>query len=331
MVVTSLFIAIITGLLTLFTARRFAVSMRRAAIGQHIRDYGPDIHTDKAGTPTMGGVVILIVWSLAMLIIHLLFTLTWEGIFIWITGIAYGAIGLLDDLLSLKRGKALGLLARYKILLQTVIAGILFLVFFEHLSAIPLAIPFSTNYISLPAVLLFCLVWSLCLATTNGMNLTDGLDGLAAGTTVIILLVYQFLFAHSAIQMTVIPLVGILLGFLWLNFYPSKLFLGNVGSFALGGIVSGLALTTGTALILPLIAGLLVIETLSVIIQVSYYKCTKKRIFKISPFHHHFERAKGIDYPYLLRSYEWPEPTITIRFWLIEGCSAMIGIIAVLV
>lgn len=330
MVAMSLFIAITTGLLTVLTARLFALSMRRAAIGQHIRDYGPDIHTYKKGTPTMGGVVILIVWSLAMLITHLLFALTWEGIFIWTSGIACGAIGLLDDLLSLKRGKALGLRARHKILLQTVIAVILFLVFFEHLSAIPIAIPFSAGYISLPAVPLFILVWGVFLATTNGMNLTDGLDGLAAGTTVIILFVYLLLFTLPSIRMTVIPLIGILLGFLWLNFYPSKLFLGDVGSFALGGIVGGLALTTGTAFILPLIAGLLVIETLSVILQVCYYKRTQKRIFKISPLHHHFERAKGIDYPYLVRSYEWPEPTITVRFWLIEAFLATIGIIAIL-
>lgn len=330
MVITLLLIALSTGLIALFTAHRYALSMRRAAIGQHIRDYGPDIHTYKEGTPTMGGVVILIVWSLAMLIIHLLFTLTWEGIFIWTSGIAYGAIGLLDDLLSLKQGKALGLNARHKILLQTVVAGILFFFFFEHLSAIPIAIPFSAGYISLPALPLLLLGGVVFLATTNGMNLTDGLDGLATGTTVIIFLVYLLLFALPSIQMPIIPLVGILLGFLWLNFYPAKLFLGDVGSFALGGIVSGLALATGTILILPLIAGLLVIETLSVILQVGYYKRTKKRIFKISPVHHHFERAQGINYPYLIKAYEWPEPMITIRFWLIEASLATIGIIAIL-
>ncbi len=160
------------------------------------------------------------------------------------------------------------------------------------------------------------------------MNLTDGLDGLATGTTLLILCGYLLLFPSHAILPVILPLVGILVGFLWVNAYPAQLFLGDVGSFALGGVVAALALTSGTALILPLLAGLLVLEASSVILQVGYYRLTKRRIFKISPLHHHFEHAEGIDYPYLLPNVEWPEPKIVLRLWIVEGISVGLGLLA---
>jgi phospho-N-acetylmuramoyl-pentapeptide-transferase len=241
-------------------------------------------------------------------------------------GLAFGTIGFIDDLLSLLRKRSLGLSPWQKILLVTGISLVLFLAF-PQLREIPIQIPFSSLTLSLPAPLSLLLLWGIFLATTNSMNLTDGLDGLATGVSILIIIAY-FTIAPALSGIT-LPLVGILIGFLWMNTHPAQIFLGDVGSFALGGIVAGLAITSGTALILPFIAGLLVLESSSVILQVGYYRLTGKRIFKISPFHHHFEHAEGIDYTYLLPAVEWPEPKIVMRLWIVQAVFIGLGILAV--
>lgn len=308
-------------------AHFFAAMMRRASLGQQIRDYGPRLHEKKSGIPTMGGVVVLLLWACALLIVHRFQPLSVGGLFVLASGISFGGIGFLDDFLSLRRRRSLGLSPRQKILLSTILVGALFLVF-PQIGRVSVQVPFSTLTFMLPPGLAVLLAWAVFLATTNGMNLTDGLDGLATGTTLIILFGYLLLFSGGASTPVILPLIGILGGFLWVNAYPARLFLGDTGSFAMGGVVAGLAVTSGTQLVLPLLAGLLVLETSSVIIQVSYYRFTGKRIFKISPLHHHFERAEGIDYSYLLPNVEWPEPKIVLRLWIVQGICVGAGVLA---
>jgi len=304
----------------------FTNEMRNASLGQRIRDYGPRLHEKKGGTPTMGGVVILLMWGLSFLLLSQFRHPSWEEIFVFLCGLAFGTIGFIDDLLSLLRKRSLGLSPWQKILLSTGLSLVLFFAF-PQLREVPIQIPFSSLTLSLPAPLSLLLLWGVFLATTNSMNLTDGLDGLATGVSILILIAY--LTIAPALSGFTLPLVGILIGFLWMNTHPAQIFLGDVGSFALGGIVAGLALTSGTALILPLIGGLLVLESSSVILQVGYYRLTGKRIFKISPFHHHFEHAEGIDYTYLLPTVEWPEPKIVMRLWIVQAVFIGLGILAV--
>jgi phospho-N-acetylmuramoyl-pentapeptide-transferase len=308
-------------------AHLFARAMHNASLGQRIRDYGPRLHERKSGTPTMGGVVILLLWGLSLLVTYRFHPLPKEALFVFLSGLLFGGIGFLDDFLSLHHKRSLGLSPLQKVLLSTSLSVVLFFTF-PYVARIPVQVPFSSLTLSLPTTLSFLLFWGVFLATTNSMNLTDGLDGLATGTTLLILCGYLLLFPSHAILPVILPLVGILVGFLWVNAYPAQLFLGDVGSFALGGVVAALALTSGTALILPLLAGLLVLEASSVILQVGYYRLTKRRIFKISPLHHHFEHAEGIDYPYLLPNVEWPEPKIVLRLWIVEGISVGLGLLA---
>jgi phospho-N-acetylmuramoyl-pentapeptide-transferase len=276
----------------------------------------------------MGGLGILVLWGGCLLLTHRFHDLTMQAVFIFSAGLSFGGIGLLDDLLSLLRKRSLGLSPSQKILLTAAISVALFLAF-PQIARVPLKVPFSLLTLSPPlGILPFLVMGWIFVATTNSMNLTDGLDGLATGVTVLILVGYLLLFGGQELPAIILPLVGILVGFLWVNAYPAQLFLGNVGSFALGGVVAAIALVTGTALILPLFAGLLVLEAGSVILQVSFYRLTKRRIFKISPFHHHFEHAEKIDYPYLLPKIEWPEPKITLRLWILQGVFVGLGILA---
>jgi len=217
---------------------------------------------------------------------------------------------------------------RYKLLLSLFLS----LAFFLWLNSYALEgirIPFTHSAVSLPWGPYLFLVLLVLISTVNAMNLTDGLDGLAAGTTIIVLITYSaIVYLQGKIELlNLIIIFGmILLGFLWFNFYPARLFLGDTGSFALGGFVGALAILTGTELILPIIAIVPVMEALSIIIQVISFKFFGIRVFKVSPLHHHFEKAKGINYPFLLPTVEWPEPTITIRFWIVSAIFGLIGL-----
>ena len=319
-------ISLLFGIVAAICAGLFASLMRKEALGQRIRDYGPRLHTKKSGTPTMGGVVIVILWGIALAILHS--DISSNGLFIFLSGLLFGGIGLLDDLLSQIHRRSLGLLPHQKIVLSLFVTLILFFAF-PFLYRVPIMIPFSSATFILPRVVFFFLFCWVFLSATNSMNLTDGLDGLAAGTSIIILAGYTILFHDHETLSTVLPLIGILVGFLWVNTYPARLFLGDIGSFALGGAIAALALATGTSLSLALLAGLLVAESASVIAQVIYFKLTGRRIFKISPFHHHFEAAEGIDYKYLLPNVEWPEPKIVTRLCIVQAILVGIGILSV--
>jgi len=327
------FLAVMSFLFTLALTALFVRLMQRAKLGQHIRDYGPDIHSHKQGTPTMGGVVILCVLPLASAGLYLLRSFSAESLLVLLATFGFGAIGMADDLMKFFKRHSLGLKARYKLLFSFLVSSLFFLALQNLTEVHALEIPFSSIELELPWGWHLLLAVLVLLGSVNAMNLTDGLDGLATGTGVIILLGYAVLVqlqGKVGLFELIVVLIAILLGFLWFNFYPAKVFLGDTGAFALGGFIGAAAITTGTQLILPIIAFVPVLETLSVIIQVISFKFFKIRIFKVSPLHHHFEKAVGVDYKFLLPNTEWPEPTITIRFWIISAIFGFLGIYAFL-
>ncbi len=312
---------------TAIASQCFASWMRRASLGQRIREEGPSLHEKKRGTPTLGGVVILLLWTICVPFLHSFGLFSLNGLFVFATGLSFGAVGLFDDLLSLRYQRSLGLSPSQKIMLVSAVSFALYFAF-PHVGRTALQVPFASVSLPLSPIAFFFLAWAVYLWTTNSMNLTDGLDGLATGVSILILCGFLIIAPTRELVGVILPLIAILAGFLWVNAYPARLFLGDVGSFALGGVVAGVALASGTALILPLLAGLLILESGSVILQVSCYRLVGKRIFKVSPLHHHFEHAEGIDYPYFLPAVEWPEPKITVRLWIVQALFVGLAILA---
>jgi len=304
--------------LTTLGCHGFAVWMQRHDVGQQIRDVGPQTHATKAGTPTMGGIIVLLMWAAAVLILGIVSGWTEHAGFVLTSGLAFGALGLADDLLSIRRRHSTGLTALQKILLGSAIAMGLFIAFQDQI-LVPQAIPFTTNHVTLPWIAGFVLSWILFAASTNSANLTDGLDGLAGGTSLLVLGGFLLIGPSAGDVLLILPLMGALSGFLWLNAYPASLFLGDVGSFALGGIIGALALANGLAFLLPLLAGVFVLEAASVILQVGFKRVTGKRIFKMSPLHHHFERTSHRRVQHWLPAFEWPESKVTARFILLQA------------
>lgn len=299
--------------------------MRKVELGQYVRQYGPDIHMHKQGTPTMGGVVFVAITSVFFLFQPNISSAGW---FVLSAMLLFASIGLVDDLLKFFWKDAKGLKARYKFLLQGVATLVLFLGFQagSHTLFLPgLEIGFSLEGIAL-------LVWLYLLfsGTTHAFNLTDGLDGLASGIGVIALGALGIIAAWQG-QLDIVFLILIftftLLGFLWFNRHPAQLFMGDTGSFAIGGLVAAIAFSMGLELYLFLFALVPVLETLSVAVQLAFYHFTQKRIFKIAPFHHHFEAARGVDYKYLLPTIEWPEQRVTLTFWFTATVGASLGLV----
>ncbi len=305
----------------------FAMCMRKTSLGQQIREEGPRVHRTKGGTPTIGGGVILLLWAICFPLLYWFGQLSLDGIFVLACGLFFGVVGLLDDLLSLCYQRSLGLSPSQKIMLVSAVSAALYFAF-PHVGRTAFQVPFASVTLTLPPIAFFFLTWAVYLWTTNSMNLTDGLDGLATGATILILCGFLVIAPTRELAGVILPLIAILTGFLWVNAHPAHLFLGDVGSFALGGVVAALALATGSALILPLLAGLLVLESGSVILQVACFRLTGKRIFMISPLHHHFESAEGIRHSYLLPAVEWPEPKITLRLWIVQALFVGLGIFA---
>ncbi|SMB94321.1 Phospho-N-acetylmuramoyl-pentapeptide-transferase [Thermanaeromonas toyohensis ToBE] len=282
--------------------------------GQIVRNDGPQRHLGKAGTPTMGGLIFLLGLTLATLILGetslLIFTLlgiTW----------GYALLGWLDDMLKVVLRRPLGLLARQKLAGQVIlglVAGLVAMLYLGRGTEVPL--PFSSLRWDLgwyyPALAAMVLV-----STTNAVNLTDGLDGLAAGTTFIVALAY-FILALALDKAELIIFAGALaggcLGFLLYNFHPARVFMGDTGSLALGGAVGILSILTRTELILPILGAVYVLEALSVILQVLYFRLTGRRFLRMSPLHHHFELAG------------WPETKVVLFFWLLALFSSSLGL-----
>jgi len=291
--------------------------MRVRSLGQQIRDIGPQSHTSKAGTPTMGGTIVIPLWALAVIILGI--TRGWSSTngFVLAAGLGFGALGLTDDVLSICKKHSTGLTAAQKIVLGSAISIGLFFIFRDQI-LVSQQVPFANLRIALPWIAGFFLNWVLFLASTNSANLTDGLDGLVGGVSVLVLSGFLVMFPSMDNLMLILPLIGALAGFLWLNAHPASLFLGDVGSFALGGVIGSLALVNGAALLLPILAGVFVLEAVSVILQVVVLRLTGKRLFKMSPLHHHFEYSPNRGVAHWLPAFEWPEPRITARLMLLQ-------------
>ena len=300
-------------------------------VGQYIRDDGPKSHFDKAGTPTMGGTLIILSLTAAILL--------WSDLtnyYVWIVLfviIGYGTIGFIDDYLMQVKKQSKGLSVRNKLLLQGIVALIAgFLVYVTPDFSTQVTIPFFKNikpdlgwgYIIFAAFVI--------VGASNAVNLTDGLDGLAIGPVIIAASTYmifayvsghvkiagylQINYVSGAGELAIFcgAMAGAGLGFLWFNSYPAQIFMGDVGSLSLGAFLGTIAVITKQEILLVLVGGIFVIEALSVIFQVGFFKMTSgKRIFKMAPLHHHFE-LKG-----------WPEPKVIVRFWIIAIALALLA------
>lgn len=283
--------------------------------GQQIRGEGPSSHLKKKGIPTMGGVLIVF----AIVISSFIFLdLNTDVIWALITTLGMGIIGFLDDIIKIRSKRSLGLKAREKLIGQ-IIVGLLLAIYVTFYSNIgkSILIPF-TGWTIEPGYWLIPFVIFIVVGFTNAVNLTDGLDGLASGVTFIVgtaLAVLTSAMGYEQLSIYGLIVSGACLGFIWFNSHPAQVIMGDVGSLALGGAVSALAVLSGTEFFLVIIGGVYVAEALSVMIQVSYFKITKgKRIFRMTPIHHHYELA-GL-----------AESKIVSRFWITSIILAIIGL-----
>ena len=309
--------AIGAAMLLMFLGPRVIRWLRDHDVGQFIRPQGeiPDAHAEKQGTPTMGGLLIIVAMAVPFLILSSRST---AAMLVLFTTLACGAIGFIDDWMKIVKKRSLGLSGRWKMLGLVVIA-VLLAVLAVNVVGIPTTIDFHVVAYSLEiGPIAFGVVVFLVLAgATNAVNLTDGLDGLAAGTMAIALLAYVgmtfVVTGQRDLAILAACLMGACVGFLWFNSYPASIFMGDTGSFALGGAIAALAVMTKTEVLLIFIGGVFVIEALSVMIQVLVFKRTRRRVFLMAPVHHHFEMAG------------WSETKIIVRFWLIALVFAGIG------
>ena len=301
--------------------------------GQPIRKDGPQSHFSKAGTPTMGGALILMTITLA--------TLLWGDLrnrYVWIllsVLVAFGAIGWLDDWIKIVKRDPNGLKSRHKYALQSVFglaAAIALYLSADVPAATTLYLPLLKNFALPLGVGFVVLAYFWIVGFSNAVNLTDGLDGLAIMPTVLVaaaLGVFAYASGHAQfsqyLQIPAIPGAGELaifcaaiagagLGFLWFNAYPAQVFMGDVGALALGGALGTIAVIVRQEIVLGIMGGIFVVEALSVMIQVASFKLTGKRVFRMAPIHHHFE-LKG-----------WPEPRVIVRFWIISVVLVLVGL-----
>jgi phospho-N-acetylmuramoyl-pentapeptide-transferase len=299
--------------LALVAGPRFIGWLRNRGIGQTIRDEGPEHHTSKQGTPTMGGLLILAAAAVPYLVLA---RKTVPSLLIFILAIGAGLIGLADDVTKLRKKRSLGLNARTKMGAQLVLVAVVAWAAVRFGGAdTNLAVPLLD--VSLPlGPAYYVLVFVVIAGFSNAVNLTDGLDGLAAGTVATCLLAYvglTFLLGERDLAILAAGLVGACIGFLWFNSFPASVFMGDTGSLALGASIAGFAVITGTELLLVLIGGIFVVEALSVAIQVISFKLFHRRVFLMAPIHHHFE----------LKS--WSETKIIVRFWIVSSIFAAAG------
>ena len=289
--------------------------LRRLKFGQSIREEGPKSHQAKSGTPTMGGIMILIAVTVASLIFVGASREVWLALFIML---GHGVIGFIDDFIKVVLKRNLGLKARQKLLGQILMAVALVYISITYMGGdTNLWIPVVDQTIDC-GIFYYILIFFVLVGTTNAVNLTDGLDGLASGTMAVAALAYTLIcliFGQYELAAFCMAVVGGVLGFLKYNAHPAKVFMGDTGSLALGGALAAVAVLTKTELLLIIVGGVFVVEALSVIIQVASFKTTGKRVFLMSPIHHHFE-LKG-----------WSEKKVVTVFWL---CGAFLSVIALL-
>jgi phospho-N-acetylmuramoyl-pentapeptide-transferase len=346
-------IALIISLL----GTRIAINQfRRLGLGQPIRDDGPTSHHTKRGTPTMGGVVIILATVVGYFVAKLVTMSppTGSALLLLFLFVGLGLVGFLDDYIKVTRQRSLGLRSKAKMIGQTLVALV-----FGALALLPSLkdengltpaskhISFIRDWhsVALPTVVVMALIWLIVTATSNGVNLTDGLDGLAAGASMMVFGAYMLVniwqnnqscassrldpanaslcySVRDPLDLAIVAaaLTGACFGFLWWNASPAAIIMGDTGSLALGGALAGMAILTRTELLFILLGGLFVVETLSVLLQVACFKVTKRltgtgrRIFRIAPIHHHFEMLG------------WEQVTVTIRFWIITGICVAAGL-----
>jgi len=317
----TLVVDIIQGLLLAFAAivilmPAYIRLLRFAGMGKQILEEGPESHQVKRGTPTMGGLLLIIV--VLGLFFFLRSGLPPGGIIAPIaTLVLVGGLGAFDDYLNAKTGE--GISARQKLLWLIVVAAVAAYQIQSTYAIESIAVPFVGTVMIHPALYMVFAAFAI-IAAANGVNITDGLDGLAGGTLVFAFVAFVFV---SLLNVPTQPnlavlcalIVGALLGFLWFNVHPAQVFMGDSGSLALGATLAVTALITGQILILPIVGLVFVIETLSVIIQVAYFKATGgRRVFRMSPLHYHYELAG------------WDEEKITLRFWIVGIIAGLIGV-----
>jgi phospho-N-acetylmuramoyl-pentapeptide-transferase len=301
-------------LICTFLGPRFIEMLREREFGQHIREEGPEGHHGKAGTPTMGGLVLFVAVSVPFLILS---DYRAASLAVFGTALASAALGFADDWVKLKKKRSLGVSARTKLLVQAATALGLWLVVTQYVELEPtLRLRFVDSSIDLGygyPVLIFLVL----AGATNGVNLTDGLDGLAAGCAAIVLLAFTAMTfitqGQQDLALLCACLVGACVGFLWFNSFPASVFMGDTGSLGLGGAIAAVAVLTKTEVLLLVIGGIFVIEALSVAIQVFAFQRFRKRVFLMAPIHHHFELMA------------WSETKIILRFWIVAAICSAIG------
>ena len=322
------FLAAVLSIVIVIAAMPFWIRFLRSShIGQQVRADGPESHLVKQGTPTMGGVIMLIAVAVVTVLVG---EPTPETFVLLAATLITGALGLIDDGSKVAHERSLGLTPKAKLIGQFLIATVFCLVAVNLLDVAPtVEIPFIYTFdfgilttvipigegIAIPWLYLI-FVNILLVGMCNAVNLTDGLDGLAAGTVMIVMIIMAAIAYRSNMldpAIVAAAIAGACIGFLWYNSHPAEIFMGDTGSLALGMALGCLSVVTKTEFVVIIIGGLFVAEALSVMIQVFYYKKTHKRIFLMAPLHHHFEK-KG-----------WSETTVVVRFWIVSGVLAALG------
>jgi phospho-N-acetylmuramoyl-pentapeptide-transferase len=301
-------------LITIFLGPRFIEYLRVKEFGQHIREEGPQEHHVKAGTPTMGGLIVFVAIAIPYLVLS-----DRDVASLAVFGVALGsaAIGFADDWLKIVKRRSLGLAARWKLLAQIGLALALWWVATEEVGLDPtLEVRVFDAEVYLGPVLFVLFTFLVIAGASNAVNLTDGLDGLAAGSCAIVLLAFTAITVtngQEGLAVLSASLVGASIGFLWFNSFPASIFMGDTGSLGLGGAIGALAVMTQTELLLLILGGIFVIEALSVAVQVIFFKLFRRRVLLMAPVHHHFELLA------------WSETKIMLRFWIVAAVCAGIG------
>ncbi len=326
-------LSVLTALIiSLYFGPKLIRYLQNMQIGQTVRDDGPESHLSKSGTPTMGGLLIL-----GAIVISTLLWADLENTYVQVTlfvVVSYGLIGFVDDYRKVVRKDSNGLIARWKYFWQSfcAIAVAVYLYVIARPEETLLIVPFFKEVLPQLGLMYLAVVYFTIVGTSNAVNLTDGLDGLAIVPTVMVagaLAIFAYVTGHvnfseylhiphlpltSELVIVCTAIVGAGLGFLWFNTYPAQVFMGDVGSLALGATLGVIAVLVRQELVLFIMGGVFVMETVSVILQVGSYKLRGQRIFRMAPIHHHYE-LKG-----------WPEPRVIVRFWIISMVLVLIGL-----
>jgi phospho-N-acetylmuramoyl-pentapeptide-transferase len=318
-VVRVLVAGIIAMVVSIVVGPKFIAFLRRNEFGQHIREEGPQRHVEKQGTPTMGGLLVIVTATLSFLAVS---KYTVPGLTVLFTALACGAIGFTDDFIKLTHRRSLGLSGRWKLLLLGLVTvGVALAARHQQLPT-EMKIPIVHYDLQL-SYAWYGLLFFVIAGATNGVNLTDGLDGLAAGTGIIALLAFTLINVVAFIRLRFdtkldmaiagAALIGALVGFLWYNAFPAEVFMGDTGAMAVGGALAALAIFTQTTFLLLLIGGIFLIEALSVIVQVFSFKYLGRRVLLMAPLHHHFEMKA------------WSETKVMVRFWIVTAILCATG------